>query len=97
MVRTRNSSGRFEKTADGESTIERITYTTGVNREWVNKGFILFLFIVLFSPWMFIVSKSNNLLNVVNRVIDFYDDTFSCKVEATVCNCTSPEKADSGF
>lgn len=100
VVRTRSSLGRFQQNNNNTDTPQHNTHQDIIpeNQKWIAKAILIIGFIFLFSPWMFMVSKSNSLFNMIRRLVEFYDDNFSCKIEIPVCNCTSNiTKSDLGF
>lgn len=91
VSRTRSNTGKFEtltKTldTDGEPMLSLIP------RGWVPKiVFVLFLVFVV-SPWMFLIVKKNSISTVAQKINDFYDDSFSCKMSATATESDSNSK-----
>jgi hypothetical protein len=105
MPRTRNAQGRYETTHKDDAA----PYPKNlINDDNVNifsfpklpplfyRIWIILCFILMFSPWIFLVIKNNSITNISQKVTDFYDNNFSCKGYSNNTDLKS-ERSDKGF
>ncbi len=98
-MRTRSKAGKFislsapnQELKDttpipetNENVIRRIPAQGGRNLFNTWNIVKLIAAIIILSPWLRILYRSNNLENISAKINDFYDDNFSCK-------CTCPDE-----
>jgi hypothetical protein len=86
MKKTRNSLGRFEKTAPIEEDNETIAK---IPENWSKKIILILLAIVFLSPWLVMLTRKNTIGGIQAKVSDLYDEVFACP-NCPQNNCTCP-------
>jgi len=97
-MRTRSKSGKFVSLSAKDQDLkeptpapenENLVRRNPPHRNLFNTWNIVKLIaaLILLSPWLRMLYKSNNLENISNKINDFYDDNFSCK-----CSCPDDSK-----
>lgn len=94
MVKTRSAAGRFtststETTSDGPTKLTTYEDSITTKGDWICRVVVILVCIILISPWLFLVGRNYSVTTWPNKMIEFYDQNFVCKLPTpTPCDCT---------
>ena len=79
MLRKRLNNGRFTTCTDDKDEDSPIAVITmPISRGSLTKVMIIFLILLVVSPWIYLILRRNGIGSISQRISDFYDDNFSC-------------------